>query len=266
MKNNEHEYVRDSVGRFTKRLQSRLNLTGEPIPIPHRLTGTASTDNTRPTSSLSNFELIDDKPQTHSPFELTPSASPNKMTPIELTNGESTQEVEEDTTHMPNEHIDPFHGDKEDENPEDFLRLFYRRMGTATEETKKQQFRNFLQAENATDEWFDKLSQQDKKDWKTIEDAFRTRWLRKKAAKKTTEEYEEEITGLQLKMEDLGIKEKTARREVYSHIAWADKMTTIVKGAKIETMTTYISHVRKELPKILREKVGVAQLGGCVVS
>ena len=34
-------------------------------------------------------------------------------------------------------------------------------------------------------------------------------------------------------------------------------MTTIVKGAKIKTTMTYISHVRKELPKILREKVGV---------
>ena len=100
-------------------------------------TPTASIDNTRPTSSLSNYEIIDDTPQTHSPFELTPSVSPNITAPKELTNGESMQEVEEDTTHMPNEHIDPFHGDKEDENPEDFLRSFYRRMETATEETKK---------------------------------------------------------------------------------------------------------------------------------
>lgn len=41
---------------------------------------------------------------------------------------------------------------------------------------------------------------------------------RKKVAKNTMEEYEEEITGLKLKMEDLGKKEKTAGREVYSHI------------------------------------------------
>ena len=40
------------------------------------------------------------------------------------------------------------------------------------------------------------------------------------------------------------------------HIAWADKMGTVVKGAKIETTTTYIGHVRKELPKLLREEVG----------
>jgi len=157
---------------------------------------------------------------------------------------------------MATEHVDPFHGDKEDENPEDFLRSFYRRMGTSNDETKRRQFKYFLQADSAADEWFEELQQDDKKDWNAVEEAFNKRWPRKKAAKKTKEEYEEEITGLKMKMEDLGKKEKTAGREVYSHIVWADKMATIVKGAKIETTTTYIGHVRKELPKPLREKVG----------
>jgi hypothetical protein len=157
---------------------------------------------------------------------------------------------------MLTEQVDPFHGDKDDENPEDFLRSFYRRMGTANDETKKQQFPYFLQADSVADEWFDELQEKDKKDWAAIEISFKKRWPRKKAAKKTTEEYEEEITGLKLKMEDLGKKEKTAGREVYSHIVWADKMASIVKGAKIEGTTTYIGHVRKELPKSLREKVG----------
>lgn len=157
---------------------------------------------------------------------------------------------------MPTEQVNPFHGDKEDENPEDFLRSFFRRMGTANDEVKKQQFRYFLQADSAADEWFEELPEKDKKDWNAIEAAFNKRWPRKKAAKKTAEEYEEEITGLRLKMEDLGKKEKTAGREVYSHIVWADKMATVVKGAKLETTTTYIGHVRKELPKLLREKVG----------
>jgi hypothetical protein len=33
-------------------------------------------------------------------------------------------------------------------------------------------------------------------------------------------------------------------------------MSTIVKGAKLEGTTTYIGQVRKDLPKLLREKVG----------
>ena len=57
-------------------------------------------------------------------------------------------------------------------------------------------------------------------------------------------------------MEDLGKKEKIAGREVYSHIAWADKMATSVKGAKWEKTTNHLRQVRKDLPNILREKVG----------
>ena len=157
---------------------------------------------------------------------------------------------------MPTEQVNPFHGDKDDENPEDFLRSFYRRMGTANDDTKKQQFKYFLQADSVADEWFEELTVADRKDWNAIETAFNKRWPRKKAVKKTKEEYEEEITGTQLHLEDLGKKEKIAGRETYSHIAWADKMETIVKGAKIEGTTTYIGHVRKEIPKLLREKVG----------
>jgi hypothetical protein len=61
---------------------------------------------------------------------------------------------------------------------------------------------------------------------------------------------------LKLKMEDLGKKEKMAGRETYSHIVWADKMATTVKGAKIEATMTYIGQVRKEFLRSLREKVG----------
>ena len=73
---------------------------------------------------------------------------------------------------MPTEQVDPFHSDKEDENPEDFLRLFFRRMGTATNELKKKQFKYYLQADSAADEWFEGLPAGDKKDWNSIEDAF----------------------------------------------------------------------------------------------
>ena len=45
-------------------------------------------------------------------------------------------------------------------------------------------------------------------------------------------------------------------REVYAHIAWADDMEMVVKGAKLEEMTTYIGQVCKELPKPIKEKVG----------
>ena len=129
-------------------------------------------------------------------------------------------------------------------------------MGTGSDDTRKQQFPNFLQADSVADEWYEELTGDDKTNWTTIEAAFRKRWPRKKAAKKTNEEYEEEIRDLQIKMEDLGKKEKVAGREIYTHIAWADKMATAIKGAKLENTTTHIGYVRKNLPKLLREKAG----------
>ena len=157
---------------------------------------------------------------------------------------------------MAAEIIPPFHGDKEDENPEDFLRAFYRRMGDKSEDTRKAQFPYYLQADSVADEWYADLVDNEKKTWGDIENAFKKRWLRKKQVKKTDDEYEDEILGRKLKTEDLGKKEKIAGREVYTHIAWADKMATSVKGAKWEKTTNHLRQVRKDLPNILREKIG----------
>jgi hypothetical protein len=157
---------------------------------------------------------------------------------------------------MAAEIITPFQGDKEDENPEDFLRAFYRRMGDKSDDTKKTQFPYYLQADSVADEWYADLIDNEKKSWSDIETAFSKRWPRKKQVKKTDKEYEDDIMGRKLKAEDLGKKEKVAGREVYSHIAWADKMATSVKGAKWEKTTNHLRQVRKDLPTILREKVG----------
>jgi hypothetical protein len=72
------------------------------------------------------------------------SALPNTTIP-------SSKEENGDDT-MSSEHVMPFHGDNKEENPEDFLSSFFRRMGTASDEVKKQQFPNFLQADSAADE------------------------------------------------------------------------------------------------------------------
>ena len=208
---------------------------------------------TRPSSSYSNFEILDST-QASTPFELTPATSPTKPSTKPLPELEPT--LPQDTMSIASEHVSPFHGDKKDENPASFMRSFYRRMGTASDDVKKQQFPNFLEPDSVADEWFEELTTDKKKDWNAIVEAFNKRWPKKKAVKKTVEEYEQEITGLRLDMERVGKKEMAAGKEVYSHIAWADDMEVIVRGAKLETTATLIGHVRKELPRLLREKVG----------
>ena len=86
---------------------------------------------------------------------------------------------------MTTEHVTPFHGDKEDENPDDFLRSYYRRMGDKTDDFKKSQFPYYLQSDSAADEWFLDLHDDDKKTWNAIEKVFLVRWPKKKQVKKT---------------------------------------------------------------------------------
>ena len=213
---------------YTGRTESRLSETYDFIPPVSQISTPFSASPIEPLSPLLNS-----KPP-------TPSLPPQPT----------------ETEEMAAEIIAPFHGDKEDENPEDFLRAFYRRMGDKNDEAKKSQFQYYLQADSVADDWYAEKIDNDKKTWKDIEAAFRKRWPRKKQVKKTDEEYEDEIIGRKLSAEDLGKKEKVSGRDIYSHIAWADKMATSVKGAKWEKTTNHLRQVRKELPNIIREKVG----------
>jgi hypothetical protein len=227
------------------------NTVEPPINIPIPAT-TYSTEASRSSSRLSgNYELVTPTSRVSTPFSTSPTNPPSHSRVPTKSSKTPTE-----TNDMAAEIVAPFQGDKEDENPEDFLRAFYRRMGNGNDDTRKAQFPYYLQADSVADEWYMDLTDGEKKTWVDIEAAFRKRWPRKKQVKKTDEEYEDEILNRKLKTEDLGKKEKVAGRDVYSHVAWADKMATSIKGAKLEKTVTHIRQVRKDLPVMLREKVG----------
>jgi hypothetical protein len=239
---------RDAQGRYTSRDRAATTTSST---LPKDDNTPSSENHTRASSRLSgSYDVITPTSQPSTPLLARPTTLPLPLSPPSPQNTTETEEMATAET------VKAFHGDKEDENPEDFLRSFFRRMGNNSEDTKKAQFPNYLQADSAADDWFMELGDAEKKTWNDIETAFRKRWPRKKQVKKTAEEYEEEIESQKLKTEDLAKKETVAGREVYSHIAWADRMGTIVKGAKLENSTTYVRQVRKELPDILKEKIG----------
>jgi hypothetical protein len=68
-----------------------------------------------------------------------------------------------------------FHGDREDENPAEFLWTFLQRVGGNNDEAKKQ-FRYYLQADSVADEWYEELAGDEKNSWASIETAFTKRW------------------------------------------------------------------------------------------
>ncbi|RXW18472.1 hypothetical protein EST38_g7385 [Candolleomyces aberdarensis] len=152
-------------------------------------------------------------------------------------------------------HVEPFWGNKADENAQDFICSFNRAMGDKDETYKAKQFEYYLRADSEADEWWSELDAEKKKKWSDVEAAFQERWLKAKVVKKTATEYKEELLGLKLKIEDLGRKEEVAGRETYTHIVWADKMVRLAKGVGVESGSTYIGQVIKGLPRVLKEKV-----------
>ena len=151
--------------------------------------------------------------------------------------------------------ITPFQGDKEDKCPKSFLRAFFWQMADKSDETRKAQFAYYLQPYSVANDWFANLLDEEKKSWASIEAAFGKRWPKKKLVKKMEEEYEDKILNRKLKEEDLGKKEKVPGMDMYTHVAWADKMATSVRGAGLEMSHSHIRQVRKELPNILKEKI-----------
>ncbi|PPQ82957.1 hypothetical protein CVT26_005394, partial [Gymnopilus dilepis] len=142
---------RDNKGRFTK-ASTTIDVPQDPLPDPQEFeteqdslasSGTTSTSNPifirRPGSTLSDFEIINTStPPT--PFKATPSVSPVKTSfvpPPPQTLPPPSPRTAASTDAMSTEQVAPFHGDKEDENPEDFLRAFFRRMGSSTEAVRK---------------------------------------------------------------------------------------------------------------------------------
>jgi hypothetical protein len=73
-------------------------------------------------SGYSSFDIIDHT-RSSTPFGSTSDTSPVKATSALPISTNPSSEVETSDDIMPNEHVSPFHGDNEDENPEDFLQI-----------------------------------------------------------------------------------------------------------------------------------------------
>ncbi|KAG6847855.1 hypothetical protein C0991_001320, partial [Blastosporella zonata] len=132
--------------------------------------------------------------------------------------------------------------DTHNENAQDFFKSFNYAMGSKDDAHKRRQFLNCLHSGGAAEVWYTALPEATKADWSLVEDAFHAKWPPVKIAAKRTEEYEEELLSCRMKDEVLGLKEQVADREVWSHIAWADKMGKLASGAGIMDSKTYIGH------------------------
>jgi hypothetical protein len=164
---------------------------------------------------------------------------------------------------MPSNNVDIFHGDgREGENPQNFLRAFRREMrslSTTDDGDIAKAFVDYLGASSQADLWFDDLNAATQESWNLLEPAFDARWPRIKQAKRSEQEIERELLSTALIDEELGTKVKVGGVDVWSHVAWADRVAILVNEAGLASKTTHIWQVRDKLPDAIKDTVKSTQ-------
>lgn len=160
---------------------------------------------------------------------------------------------------MANAHPVPaFRGDRQGENPQEFIKAFKRAQDTRSDAQKAVAFENWLVSNSVAEAWYDNLPSADKATWPELHAAFNIRWPKKPVRGKTTQEYEQEMIDLKLDGSVVGKKEMVDGAEVYSHVVWADKMTHLINAADVGSVSMGIAQCRKELPYAVRKEISGA--------
>ena len=139
--------------------------------------------------------------------------------------------------------------------PGEFLKTF-RRFTIYTHIKENEQiiksFGDHLKYTSPADEWFQELDTGTLM-WKAVESTFLECFPPIARAKRMETELERELCELRLK--DLGKKEKYVGKDVYTHVIFAEKALSLVKQVKISTSSNSIWKVHDELPDIIQQKV-----------
>ncbi|GLB45242.1 hypothetical protein LshimejAT787_2100020 [Lyophyllum shimeji] len=128
-----------------------------------------------------------------------------------------------------------FHGGDEDEkeSPRDFLNKLERMYMLKTQfqdQEKVNYFQLSLKDGGPASQWFDALPATEKATWNALKAAYNIRWPAKTAMVKTQAEKQAELSETKIGENDLGRKVKVNGIEVYTHVAWADKVERLAKA------------------------------------
>jgi len=130
-----------------------------------------------------------------------------------------------------------------------------RSLTTTDDEEIAGTFVDYLGASSQADLWFEDLEPATKESWTLLEAAFIARWPRITKAKRSEQEIARELLSTLLEENELGEKVKIGGVEVWSHVAWADKIAILVNEADIAMRTTHIWQVRDKLPYTIKDVV-----------
>ena len=112
-------------------------------------------------------------------------------------------------------------------------------------------FETWLKSGSTAEQWFRGLKADKKTMWNMLCIAFKERWPEWPIVQKSTMEKQAELEGEKITEAELGMKVKVNRVEMYTHVAWANKMEKLAK-AILDNNNLLVGGCRQQLPPTLK--------------
>ncbi|KIN94289.1 hypothetical protein M404DRAFT_35230 [Pisolithus tinctorius Marx 270] len=108
-------------------------------------------------------------------------------------------------------------------------------MVAVTDEMEKiEALQDYLTPCSEAQRWYNGLNSSQKVIWMELEKAFNEQWEPLPAAVKTQEAYQDELTALTLKDEEVGARKEVGGMKVWVHIVWVKEALCLAKAVGVE--------------------------------
>ncbi|KAJ7276698.1 hypothetical protein C8J57DRAFT_1061515 [Mycena rebaudengoi] len=147
--------------------------------------------------------------------------------------------------------------------PSTFIKRFrahMRDLGGVTAQTnaeKIEAFLDYLVEDSPAEKWFKthQAGATAATTWQALEAAFHVRFPGPVKAERSAQEWERELVGMKLTLEELNTTVKIGGVDVFAHVHYAGRLLEVARLAGIDQTTSGIWQSRDTLPELLREKV-----------
>ncbi|KAF8889563.1 hypothetical protein BD779DRAFT_1610959 [Infundibulicybe gibba] len=155
--------------------------------------------------------------------------------------------------------VSRFSGERSDSvQPDDFLKDVknsFHEYSNLSDADRIEIFANNLKSRSVAEDWFNDSIAPTKANWREVQQAFVKRFPPVRRSKKTSAEYQRELSALKLTTAELGKKVTYAGEELWSHIAFAYKLLDLAEKAGIADTDVNVWRARDELPDVIKEEV-----------
>ncbi|KAJ7256199.1 hypothetical protein B0H12DRAFT_1016043 [Mycena haematopus] len=126
-----------------------------------------------------------------------------------------------------------------------------------TDAQKIDAFPDYLVEDSPAEKWFITLQNgaAPVTTWAALEAAFHVRFPGPEKVERTAQEWERELAGMRLTLNELTTTVKVGGAEVFAHVHFASRLLELARLAGIAATPSGIWQSRDALPEVLREKV-----------